>query len=46
MAGPQSIGLKAVLLDRQGKYKDDSDIRPDYIITTLNELHRIIYYGG
>lgn len=46
VAGPQSIGLKAVLLDRQGKYKDDSDIRPDYIITTLNELHRIIYYGG
>jgi FMN phosphatase YigB (HAD superfamily) len=42
VAGPQAIGMKAVLLDRKGKYDKDSDIKPDYIITTLTELLQIV----
>ena len=42
MAGPQAIGMKAVLLDRKGKFDKDSDIKPDYIITTLTELLQIV----
>ena len=42
VAGPQAIGMKAVLLDRKGKFDKDSDIKPDYIITTLTELLQIV----
>ena len=40
--GPQSISMKAVLLDRKNQFNDKCDIRPDYVITNLNELISII----
>ena len=43
VAGPKSIGMKAVLLDRKNKFVADNDIKPDYVISTLNELISIIH---
>ncbi|MCR5609542.1 MAG: HAD family hydrolase [Lachnospiraceae bacterium] len=40
--GPQSIGMKAVLIDRKSTYDINSGIKPDYIISSLNELENII----
>lgn len=40
--GPQNIGMKAALLDRNHKYSDSSDIKPDYIIHSLSELTEIV----
>lgn len=42
VAGPKGVGMKAVLLDRKNQYDADSDIKPDYIISTLKELIQII----
>lgn len=40
--GPQSVGMKAALVDRNMKYKNESDIIPDYIISSLSELIEIV----
>ena len=42
VAGPKAIGMKAVLIDRNAKYSMDSDIKPDYVITSLTELIPLI----
>jgi FMN phosphatase YigB (HAD superfamily) len=42
VAGPKGVGMKAALLDRKNQYDADSDIKPDYIISTLKELIQII----
>ena len=36
--GPQSIGMKAVLVDRKKMYSNESKIYPDYIVNSLEEL--------
>ena len=36
--GPQSVGMKAILLDRANVYTADSKIKPDYVINSLTEL--------
>ncbi|MBR1598948.1 MAG: HAD family hydrolase [Lachnospiraceae bacterium] len=38
--GPQSIGMKTVLIDRNRKYRA-SDVMPDYVINSLLELNDI-----
>ena len=40
--GPQSIGMRAVLLDRNGSYDINSEIIPDYVINSLCELAEIL----
>lgn len=41
--GPKSIGMKAVLLDRNNKFnKADCEIQPDYIVSNLLELIDIL----
>ena len=40
--GPQSIGMKSVLIDRKGKYNSDSAIKPDYIFHSLIDIKNII----
>ena len=42
VAGPHSIGMKAVLIDRNYLYDGQSDIKPDYIIHSLHELLPLI----
>ena len=44
VAGPQSIGMKAILIDRDGKYiESEAAIRPDYVIHSLMDIQRILY---
>lgn len=40
--GPQSVGMKAILLDRANVYTADSKIKPDYVINSLTELSESI----
>ena len=41
--GPQSIGMKAVLLDRSGTFnRDENDVKPDYVISSLTEIKSIL----
>ena len=42
VAGPQSIGMKAVLIDRKADYNMSFHIKPDYVISALNELIKIL----
>ncbi|MCR5225803.1 MAG: HAD family hydrolase [Eubacterium sp.] len=44
VAGPKSIGMKTVLVDRKAKFSKSDDIEPDYVITNLKELLQIV--GG
>ncbi len=36
--GPQTIGIKAVLVDRKNKYSSTENIRPDYIVKSIEEI--------
>ena len=40
--GPQSIGMKAALIDRKGSYNSDSAIKPDYVFHSLIDIKNII----
>lgn len=41
--GPKSIGMKAVLIDRNDSYDESKcEVKPDYVIRTLNEIEGII----
>lgn len=40
--GPQSIGMNVALIDRQNVFDKQSDIQPDYIIHSLDELVEIV----
>ena len=40
IAGPQSVGIKTVLINR-GKNLNVTDIQPDYVVTDLREMKRI-----
>ena len=39
--GPQSVGMKAALIDRKNTFRDAS-VSPDYVIRTLTELADIV----
>ena len=43
--GPQSVGMKAALIDRKRKYKSFTSVRPDHLIHSLTELSEIIQSG-
>ena len=40
--GPQSVGMKAALLDRRGNYRNTEEIKPDYVIGSLIEIADIV----
>lgn len=40
IAGPQSVGMKTVLINRGQKY-NSAVIKPDYVVTDLREIRRI-----
>ena len=43
--GPQSVGMKAALIDRKRKYNSFTSVRPDHLIHSLTELSEIIQSG-
>ena len=42
VAGPKAIGMKAVLLDRNETYPMNTEIKPDFVISSLIELIPIV----
>ena len=42
VAGPKAVGMKAILIDRNDKFSENSIIKPDYVITSLKELVTIV----
>lgn len=38
VAGPQSLGITAVLVDRDSKYSKTSGVCPDYIVKNIDEI--------
>jgi len=41
--GPQSVGITAVLVDRQNKYNCLENIKPDYIVHNMEELGELLH---
>jgi len=41
IAGPRSIGIKTILVDRGKKFNLAENIQPDYIINDLSEIEKI-----
>ena len=39
--GPQSVGITAVLVDRDSKYSKTSGVYPDYIVKSIDEIIRL-----
>ncbi|MCQ2554062.1 MAG: HAD family hydrolase [Clostridia bacterium] len=40
--GPKKAGLRAVLIDRKGKYDGNSEVKPDAVISSMEELISVL----
>ena len=40
--GPKSVGMRSALIDRKGRYSNNSGIKPDFVFNSLKELKSII----
>lgn len=39
---PKSVGMRSALIDRKGRYSNNSGIKPDFVFNSLKELKSII----
>ncbi len=44
IAGPQSIGITTVLVDRENKFCSSEEIQPEYIVKSIDEVEALVVF--